>query len=131
MLDSLFKKVEARKSIKRRLQHRRFPVDIAKFLGTAFSLEQLWWLLLELRLIFTLWYITLKIYENSMTQTWSDDFFLVRFSHPGKYSYEIPHGEGISWGKLNGIASLSLFLFSNSNFRSRICCHFFRTTLFW
>ena len=53
MLESLFKKVaglEARKSIKRRLQHRRFLVNIAKFLTTVFSIEHLWWLLLvELR----------------------------------------------------------------------------------
>ena len=37
MLESLFKKVaglEARKSIKERLQHRCFPVNIAKFLRT-------------------------------------------------------------------------------------------------
>ena len=42
MLESLFKKVadlEAHKSIKRRLQHRCFPVNIAKFLKTAFSKE--------------------------------------------------------------------------------------------
>ena len=52
VLESLFKKVaglKARKSIKRRLQHRCFPVNIAKFLKTAFSIEHLWWLLLELR----------------------------------------------------------------------------------
>ena len=44
MSDSLLKKVaglEARESIKRRLQHRCFPVNIAKFLRTAFSIEQL------------------------------------------------------------------------------------------
>ena len=57
MLESLFKKVtglEARKSIKRRLQYRCFPVNIAKFLRTAFSIEHLWWLLLELRHFFSL-----------------------------------------------------------------------------
>ena len=57
MSDSLLKKVaglEARESIKRRLQHRCFPVNIAKFLRTAFSIEQLWWLLLELRHFFSL-----------------------------------------------------------------------------
>ena len=63
MLESLCKKVaglEARKSFKRRVQHRCFPVNIAKFLITAFSIEQLWWLLLELRHFFSLRYITLK-----------------------------------------------------------------------
>ena len=64
VLESLLKKVaglEARKSIKSRLQHRFFPVNIAKFLKTAFSIEQLWWLLLEIH--------NFKIYEYSMTQT--------------------------------------------------------------
>ena len=52
MLESLFKKVaglEARKSIKRRVQHKFFPMNSAKFLKTAFSIEHPWWLLLELR----------------------------------------------------------------------------------
>ena len=51
-LEPLFVKVlglEPCKYIKRRLQHRCFPVNIAKFLKTAFSIEHLWWLLLELR----------------------------------------------------------------------------------
>ena len=56
-------------SLKRRLQHRCFPVNIAKFLRTAFFIEQLWWLLLEFRHDF-------KIYENSMTQIYCNDFFL-------------------------------------------------------
>ena len=65
VFESLFKKVaglETRKSIKRRLQRRCFPMNIAKFLKTSFSIEQLWWLLLEFRHNF-------KIYETSMTQT--------------------------------------------------------------
>ena len=65
VLQFLFKKVaglETRKSIKRRLQRRCFPMNIAKFLKTSFSIEQLWWLLLEFRHNF-------KIYETSMTQT--------------------------------------------------------------
>ena len=52
VLESHFKKVaglEARKSMKRKLQHRCFPMNIAKFLKTAFSVEHLWWLLLKLR----------------------------------------------------------------------------------
>ena len=31
--------------IKKRLQHMRFPMNIAKLLRTAFYIEQLWWLL--------------------------------------------------------------------------------------
>ena len=34
--------------LKRRLQHRCFPVNIVKFLRTPFFIEQLWWLLLKL-----------------------------------------------------------------------------------
>ena len=49
-------------SLKRRLQRKCFPVNIEKFLRTAFSIEQLWWLLLELRHNF-------KNYEDSMIQT--------------------------------------------------------------
>ena len=33
--------------IKKRLQHRSFPVNIAKFLRTAFFIVYLWWLLLH------------------------------------------------------------------------------------
>ena len=33
--------------IKKRLQHRFFPVNIAKFSRTAFFTDHLWWLLLE------------------------------------------------------------------------------------
>ena len=72
MSESLFKKVgglEARKSIKRRLIKRRFPVNIAKFLRTAFSTEHLWWLLLELRHLLVCDTYNFEIYEDSMTQT--------------------------------------------------------------
>ena len=34
--------------IKKRLQHRCFPVNIAKFLQTLFSIEHLWWLLVTI-----------------------------------------------------------------------------------
>ena len=93
VLEFLFKKVagfEARKSIKRRLQHRFFPVNIAKFLKTAFSIEQLWWLLLELRHFFILWYITLKF----MNIAWHKHNLMISFSVSSgpldMYSYEIP-----------------------------------------
>ena len=55
VLESLFNKaagLEACKSIKRKLQRRYFPVNITKLLRTAFSIEHLWWLLLELRYFF-------------------------------------------------------------------------------
>ena len=34
--------------LKNRLWHRCFPVNFAKFLRTPFTIEQLWWLLLDL-----------------------------------------------------------------------------------
>ena len=81
VLESLFKKVaglEARKFIQRRLQHRYFPVYIAKFSKTAFSIE-----------------------HTSGGCFWNWDIFLVcdtynfkiyeRSGHPDKYSYEILH----------------------------------------
>ena len=51
VLKSLFNKVagiQAYNSIKKKLQHRCFPVNIAKFLRTAFFTEQLRWLLLQI-----------------------------------------------------------------------------------
>ena len=107
--------LEARKSIKKRLQHRCFPMNIAKFLRTAFSAEQLWWLLLELRHFFSSWYIPLKF----MKIVWHKHDLMISLSvdsgQSGKCSYEIPHDtyncEGSSWGKLNVIASVIWFLF--------------------
>ena len=49
MLESLFSEVAELKVcnlIKKRLQHRCFPVNIVKFLRTPFSTEHLRWLLL-------------------------------------------------------------------------------------
>ena len=51
MLESLFNKVAGLKAcnfIKKRLQHRCFPVNIAKFLRTSFFTEYLRWLLLHI-----------------------------------------------------------------------------------
>ena len=51
VLKSLFNKVagiQACNSVKKKLQHRCFPVNIAKFLRTAFFTEQLRWLLLQI-----------------------------------------------------------------------------------
>ena len=36
--------------LKERLQHRRFPVNFEKFLGTPYFIEHLWWLLLVISL---------------------------------------------------------------------------------
>ena len=52
MLESIFQKVaglEACMSIKKRLKHRCFPVNIVKALRTVFSIEHLSCFLLELR----------------------------------------------------------------------------------
>ena len=51
MLKSLFNKVADLKAynfIKRKLQHRRFPVKFAKFLRTPFFTEHIRWLILEI-----------------------------------------------------------------------------------
>ena len=72
VLGSLLKKVadlEARKSIKRIFQHRCFPLNIAKFLSTAFSIAHFWWLLVELRHFLVCDKYNFKIYEDSITQT--------------------------------------------------------------
>ena len=37
--------------LKKRLQHRCFPLNIPKVLGTAFFIEQLWWLFLNYVLV--------------------------------------------------------------------------------
>ena len=48
MPESLFNKVAGRHEtlLKKRLWHRCFPVNFAKFLRTPFLIEHLWWLLL-------------------------------------------------------------------------------------
>ena len=50
VLESLFNKISGLKVcnfIRKKLQHRCFPVNIAKFLRTAFSIEDLRWLFLQ------------------------------------------------------------------------------------
>ena len=53
---SLFNKVEGLKAcnfiIKKRLQHRCFPVKFVKFVKTLFFIEHLRWLLLDLQILF-------------------------------------------------------------------------------
>ena len=54
MLEPLFNKVASLKAsnfIKKILQHRRFSVHLAKFLGTPFFAEHLRWLLLNIEVI--------------------------------------------------------------------------------
>ena len=49
VLESLFNKsagLQVCNFMKKRLQHRCFPVNIAKYLRTAFYIDYLWWLLL-------------------------------------------------------------------------------------
>ena len=46
LCQSLFNKVAG--LLKRRIEHRCFPVNFAKFLRTPFFIEYLWWLLLLL-----------------------------------------------------------------------------------
>ena len=51
MFESLFSKAEGLKTcnfIEKRLQHKHFPVNIAKFSRTTFFIEHAWWLLLLL-----------------------------------------------------------------------------------
>ena len=51
MLETLFNKVAELKAcnfIKKRLQHRYFPVNIAKLLRAAFFIEHIRWLLLQI-----------------------------------------------------------------------------------
>ena len=112
-LESLLKKVagpEARKYIKSRLQDRCFPVNIAKFLRTAFYIEQLWWLLLELRHFFSLWYITLKL----MRIVWHRHNLMISLSVDSATLVSI-HVR-TTWGTLNVIASLIWFLFLKKRF---------------
>ena len=49
-----------RNFIKKRLQHRRFPKNVAKFLRTAFLAELLWWLLLIFSAIYSLNFLQSK-----------------------------------------------------------------------
>ena len=49
MLESLSNEVPALNFIRKRLQHRRFPVNFAKRLRTPLFIEHLYWLLLEIK----------------------------------------------------------------------------------
>ena len=80
MLESLFNKVaglEACKSIKRTLQRRCFPVNIAKFLRTAFST-------LRTASGIETFFLVSDTYKLNLMISSS-----VGSSHPGKYSNDI------------------------------------------
>ena len=70
-LKSLFNKVpvlQACKFIKKKLQQRCFPVNIAKFLRRAFFIEHFWWLLLPFTTTFQNYY-------------WKDRLIIVNKDH--------------------------------------------------
>ena len=70
VLESLFVKVASLKAInfiKQRFQHRCFPANITKYLRISFFIEQLWWLLLKLKL-----YLTLQASVSQNGQTHSN-----------------------------------------------------------
>ena len=72
MLESFLKKVgglEARKSIKRGLQHRCFPVNIAKFLKNSFFNRTPLVVASGIETFLVCDTYNFKIYEDSMTQT--------------------------------------------------------------
>ena len=64
-------KVSGLRPAKKRLWHRCFPVNFAKFLRTAFSLEHLWWLLL-----------TIRIFTPNSTQSYQIIYSKQRFMFP-------------------------------------------------
>ena len=70
---ALFNKVTGLKTcnfIKKKIQPKVFPVNIATFLRTALFTEHLWWLLLKFLETF------LKVMDNLDGYDWSDDFLL-------------------------------------------------------
>ena len=71
VMESYLNKVsglQAYNFIKKRLQHRRFPATIAKFLRTAFFREHFRWLLLLIATFFRkcAWWMFLTLYSNSV-----------------------------------------------------------------
>ena len=63
--------------LKKRLQHRGFPVNIVKFLKTAFFIEHLWWLL------FSVWQSTcliLGLWRPLINQKHNAGWFLLKRS---------------------------------------------------
>ena len=70
MLESLFNNIVGLKAcnfIKKRLQHRCFPLNIAKFLKTAFFIEHLYWLLLFMLVL-------CSYFEEKAVLEYFDDF---------------------------------------------------------
>ena len=105
MLESLNKVavLQVCNSPKKRLQHRCFPVNISKFLRTAFFVEHLRWLLLKLGHFLFLKDATFKIYED----IWHKHNLMIYSSfdsgHLGSIHMKFPmntyQGEGTFQGK--------------------------------
>ena len=74
-----FNKVKAYNFINKRLRHRCIPVNIAKFLRTAFFIEHLWWLLLDF--LQNLLKITVKkiISQESFSQKFLRNYLAAAF----------------------------------------------------
>ena len=50
-IKKVFLEIRPATLLKKRLWHKCFPVNFAKFLRTPFFIEQPWWLLLELQIV--------------------------------------------------------------------------------
>ena len=59
--------------LKKRLWHRCFPVNFAKFLRTAFFAEHLWWLLPSISIVMTRSYLILLLFDIAIL-TWYFDY---------------------------------------------------------
>ena len=68
--------------LKKRLWHRCFPVNFAKFLRTTFFTEHLWWLLLHITDQLVIYYMHLKymkdLYSNKYISI-LEEFFQTRY----------------------------------------------------
>ena len=66
-------------SLKKRLWHRCFPVNFAKFLRTPFFIENLWWLLLQIFLSSVYWYNLFRWRFFLPCNNWKRFIVTVRF----------------------------------------------------
>ena len=111
-----------------------------EYCTTAFSIEHIWWLILELRHLFCLWHIQLWKFIKI---AWHKHNLMISSSavsgHAGKNSYEIPHEYLSGWGNLSWEIirieynhQSNLRFFSNIDFPSSLLPspNFFRTALF-
>ena len=72
--------------LKKRLGHRCFPVNIAKFVRTPFFKEHLWWLLLQIGKIWTVCQILLFRLQRERAIS---IFFLVKYAKVISWSWVI------------------------------------------